>query len=95
LPTSLHKPDSVQRDVETELLRYVTDPLGYAKFAFPWEGLLEPGPRQWQAEILGYIRDGCLPAEPASVSPWQIHCSSAAPCCSRVPVSVRKYEISR
>src|SRR5579864_570854 len=51
-------------DLENELLQEVGetifDPLAYAERFYPWgEGALEgsTGPRKWQGEILGYLRD--------------------------------------
>jgi hypothetical protein len=45
-----------------EFLAYQHDPLGWVQIAYPWleSGLLElePGPEQWQAELLGHIGDG-------------------------------------
>lgn len=45
-------------DLVDEVSRYVWDPLGFARFAYPWgEGSLkeEKGPREWQAKVLESI----------------------------------------
>lgn len=44
-----------------EFAAYQHDPLGWVRIAYPWRepGLLEsePGPEQWQADLLGHIGD--------------------------------------
>jgi hypothetical protein len=51
-------------EVEQQLVEFIAqfdrDPLGFAESCFPWrEGDLSdaPGPRKWQADVLGDIRD--------------------------------------
>jgi hypothetical protein len=48
---------NVQLEVEQEVFKYLRDPIGYAKFAFPWAEMQESGPRVWQADVLKYIQD--------------------------------------
>lgn len=52
LPTALQEPEL---ELERDLFRHVSNPQGYAKYAFPWDEIGEPGPRQWQAEIMQHI----------------------------------------
>lgn len=50
----------LQEQLLAEVGETVFDPLAYAERFYPWgEGSLEGsgGPRKWQAEILGYLRD--------------------------------------
>jgi len=52
---------SAEQELIADIGRFCGDPLGFAKYAFPWQqpGALElsPGPRVWQAEILTAIGD--------------------------------------
>ncbi len=48
-----------------EVSETIFDPLAYAERFYPWGvGALEgsSGPRKWQSEILGYLRDHCKPS---------------------------------
>ncbi len=61
-----------------EIAKFENDPLGYSNFAFDW-GIGElkdvEGPRVWQAEVLGTIRDH-LTSEETRFKPLQIAVSS-------------------
>lgn len=53
-------PGSYDVELAEDMGRLTFDPLGFARFAFPWgDGALSDalGPRQWQADILGAIGD--------------------------------------
>lgn len=52
-----------------DVAKFNHDPLGFIKFAYPWgekdtELENEPGPREWQAEVCGDIRNGLLAGVP-------------------------------
>lgn len=49
-----------ESQLESDIISFTHDPLGYVKYAFPWgEGELEnvQGPREWQADVLNIIGD--------------------------------------
>lgn len=54
-------PPDVEQVLVNDISQFVADPLGYAKYCFPWgeEGPLEDndGPKKWQAQILQDIGD--------------------------------------
>lgn len=58
-------------DLLVGLAKYHNDPLGFVENAFPWgEGELyrANGPEEWQAEILGLIRDGLSPERAVAIA---------------------------
>lgn len=54
-----------------------SDPLGYALAVWPWgtERLPQPGPRQWQADVMGYI-SACLKDPAKRFNPTRIAVAS-------------------
>jgi len=52
------KPDHVEHKLVARVAEFAQDPLGYARFAWPWgQGALKkaPGPRAWQAAVMEQI----------------------------------------
>jgi hypothetical protein len=63
--------DTELEDLLGGLAKYHGDPLGFVINAFPWgEGELirASGPEEWQAEILGLIRDGLSPDRAVAIA---------------------------
>jgi hypothetical protein len=52
------KPEPPEITLAKDIASYTHDPLGYARYTFPWgDGVLDgiKGPRQWQADVLNEI----------------------------------------